>query len=298
MNLLYLVFGTNVRNHFQAYFSILTFLRHRTGLGTITVVTDAPDFYRHLADYVRVLPVQEELLREWKGEFDFFWRIKIKALELVASQFPDEPLLYLDSDTFLHGSFDALQAALAAGKAFMHEPEGTLSALGSKTERRMWQQVAGKPFGAVPITERHAMWNAGVVGIPAQGAAEAIALALRICDDLSRAGVTPRLIEQFALSVALQERFDLQAALPYIGHYWSNKTEWNEAITDFLLESSLKSRTVAEEVAALDEFDFRATAVKKRLKNTRWRLYRLVDQLFPPKEVVYINESGKDTPTS
>lgn len=291
MNLLYLVFGDNVRNHFQACFSILSFLRHRPGLGIITVVTDAPDFYRHLTDYVAVLPVDAATLREWKGEFDFFWRIKIKALELVAATYPGTPLLYLDSDTFLHGSFEALQMALAAGQAFMHEPEGALAELSSKTERRMWQQVGGKSFGGVLLHERHAMWNAGVVGIPAQGATEAITLALRICDDLSRAGVTPRLIEQFALSVALQERFDLQSALPYIGHYWSNKTEWNEAIASFLLESQLKSRSVAEEIEAVNSFDFRSVPVKKRLKNTRWRLYHLVDRLFPPKETLYAGDA-------
>ncbi|MBC8085355.1 MAG: hypothetical protein H7Z21_19325 [Hymenobacter sp.] len=270
---------------------MLTFLRHRPALGTITVVTDAPDFYRHLAAHVTVLPVDAARLREWKGEFDFFWRIKIKALELVAAQAPGVPLVYLDSDTFLHGSFAELRAALAAGQAFMHESEGTLAALGSKTERRMWQQVGGLSFGDVRLHERHAMWNAGVVGVPAQGAAEAIALALRICDDLSRAGVTPRLIEQFALSVALQERFELRAARPYIGHYWSNKTEWNEHIASFLLESRLKNRSVAAEIEAVHGFGFGDVPVKKRLKNTRWRLYRLVDHLFPPKETEYADDA-------
>lgn len=291
MNLLYLVFGANVRNHFQAHFSILSFLRHRgAGLGTVTVVTDAPDFYRHLAGHVQVLPVHEGTLREWKGEFDFFWRIKIKALEHVAAQAPGQPILYLDSDTFLHGSFAGLLAELAAGRALMHEPEGALAALGSKTERRMWQQVGGRPFGGVAIEARHVMWNAGVVGVPAQGAAEAIALALRICDELSQAGVTPRLIEQFALSVALQERFELRAARPYIGHYWSTKDEWNEVIAAFLLESSLKSRTVDEDAAALAGFDFRAVPVKRRLKNTRHRLVRAVDRLFPPRETEFAGE--------
>jgi len=292
MNLLYLVFGANVRNHFQALFSILSFLRHGAELSGITVVTDAPEFYRHLGGHVTVLPIEAATLREWKGEFDFFWRIKIKALEYVAGQFPGQPILYLDSDTFLHGSFAELHAALAAGTAFMHEPEGALAALSSKTEKLMWRQTGGKTFGGVRLNEQHTMWNAGVVGIPAQGGPEAIALALAICDDLSRQGVTPRLIEQFALSVALQEQFTLRAARPYIGHYWSNKDEWNEAISTFLLESSLKSRTVEEEVAALATFDFRIVPVKKTLKNTRWRLVHLVDRLFPPRETVYAGDDA------
>jgi hypothetical protein len=287
MHLIYLVFGTNVRNHFQANFSMLSFLRQPALLDGITVVTDAPDFYQHLAGHVGIMPIDEVKLREWKGEFDFFWRVKIKALEEVARQRPGVALLYLDSDTFLHGSLPELQARLAHGEAFMHEHEGALSGLQSKTDKRMWAQVGHKTFGGVRLHERHGMWNAGVVGIPAEKTAQAIALALNICDDFSREQVTPRLIEQFALSVALEETYPLRAARPYIGHYWSTKDEWNEHIAAFLLESHLQKRTVAEELAALAHFNFRVAPVKKMLKNTRWRLHHLVDRIFPPKEVVY-----------
>jgi hypothetical protein len=287
MHLVYLVFGSNVRNHFQATFSMLSFLRQPAGLDGITVVTDAPDFYQHLAGHVAVMPVNETTLHEWKGEFDFFWRIKIKALEEVARQRPGVALLYLDSDTFLHGALPALQARLARGEAFMHEREGALSELRSKTDRRMWEQVRQQDFGGVRLHERHGMWNAGVVGLPAEHAAPAIALALNICDDFSRRKVTPRLIEQFAISVALEETCPLHAARPYIGHYWSTKDEWNEHIAAFLLKSHLRKRSVAEELAALEQFDFRVAPVKKMLKNTRWRLHHLVDRIFPPTEIVY-----------
>ena len=287
MHLVYLVFGPNVRNHFQANFSMLSFLRQPAALDGITVVTDTPDFYRHLAGHVAVVPVNEATLREWKGEFDFFWRVKIRALEEVARQRPGVALLYLDADTFLHGALPELQARLGRGQAFMHEREGALSALRSKTERRTWEQVRQKTFGGVRLHARHAMWNAGVVGIPAEKSAQAIALALRICDDFSRQQVTPRLIEQLAISVALAETYPLHAARPYIGHYWSTKDEWNEHIAAFLLESHLRKRSVAEELIALEGFDFRVAPVKKLLKNTRWRLYHLVDRIFPPKEVVY-----------
>jgi len=291
MHLIYLVFGTNVRNHFQANFSMLSFLRQSAGLDGITVVTDAPDFYRHLAGHVDIMSVNEATLQDWKGEFDFFWRVKIKALEAVARQHPGVALVYLDSDTFLHGSLPGLHARLSQGQAFMHEHEGALAELRSKTDRRMWAQVGQQEFGGVRLHERHGMWNAGVVGIPAEKAAEAVALALRICDDFSRARVTPRLIEQFAISVALEETYPLHAARPYIGHYWSTKDEWNEHIAAFLLESHLQQRTVAEELAALGAFNFRVAPVKKMLKNTHGRLVQLVDHLFPPKERVYAGEA-------
>ena len=292
MQLLYLVFGTNIQNHFQAHFSILTFLRQGQGDLRITVLTDAPEFYRHLGAAITVQVVEAATLREWEGEFKFFWRVKIKAMEQAARQHPELPLLYLDSDTFLYGSLSALRQHLGAGQALMHEAEGLLSALPSKTERRMWQQVQGQSFGGVAMTPQHAMWNAGAVGVPAERSQEAIALALAICDDLCRRQVTPRLIEQFALSVALAETYGLHPARPYIGHYWSAKEEWNEVISAFLLESHLRGRSVAEELAALASFDYRALPIKKREKNTRYRLEGLVRRLFPAQNVQYIGAEG------
>ena len=88
--------------------------------------------------------------------------------------------------------------------------------------------------------------------------------------------------------MALAETGPLEAAAPHIGHYWSTKTEWNAAISAFLLESHLQERTVAEEVAALADFDYRALPVKHRVRSTQGRLEKLVGRLFPPREVTYI----------
>ncbi|MBO2013042.1 hypothetical protein [Hymenobacter negativus] len=294
MQLLYLVFGKNVQVHFQTNFSILSFLRQGPGIITsIKLVTDSPDFYRHLGSAVTIEAIDAAILNEWQGEYKFFWRAKIKALELVAQQQPDIPLLYLDTDTFLHGSLSQLSQQLATGTAFMHEAEGSLAALTSKTERLMWQQVQGKPFGGVIIQEKHQMWNAGVVALPATHNLEAIALALRICDEMCALRVTSRLIEQFSLSVALTETYPMQEARPYIGHYWSTKDEWNASISTFLLESHLKQRTVAEELAALADFNFQQHPIKKKIRNTEHRLHRLVSKLLPPRSIEFIAPSPK-----
>ncbi len=148
MHLLYLVFGPNIQNHFHAHFSVLTFLRQGQAALKITVMTDTPAYYRHLGAAVAVQALDQDMLREWQGEFKFFWRIKIKALELAARQAPELPLLYLDSDTLLYGPLATLRQELATGHALMHEPEGRLAALPSKTERRMWQQVQGQVLAA------------------------------------------------------------------------------------------------------------------------------------------------------
>jgi hypothetical protein len=126
------------------------------------------------------------------------------------------------------------------------------------------------------------------VGIPAARNLEAIDLALRICDELCEQQVTPRLIEQFALSVALAETYPLQEARPTIGHYWSTKDEWNASISAFMLESHLKKRTLEAELAALNSFDYRKLPIKKKLRNTKRRLDKLSHRMFPPKQVYFI----------
>ncbi|GAB2478810.1 hypothetical protein GCM10011375_18140 [Hymenobacter qilianensis] len=289
MQLLFLVFGNNLQNHFQAHFSILSFLRQKnSGLAGITVVTDAPDFYLHLAQHITVHTLDAHTLQEWQGEYRFFWRAKIKALEYAVRQHPEAPLLYLDTDTFLHGSLAKLRQELSDGVAFMHEAEGPLASLTSKTERRMWQQVKDRSFGGVAMHEQLLMWNAGVVGIPASKNLEAVGLALRICDELCEQQVTPRLIEQFALSVALAETYTLRAARAHLGHYWSTKDDWNASISAFFLESHLKKRTVEAELAAMSTFDYQNLPIKQKVRNTQRRLENLVQRLFPPQQVNYI----------
>jgi hypothetical protein len=289
IRLVYLIFGKNIQNHFQANFSIISFLSQGKDLiDGITVITDAPDFYQRIAERVDIEEISSKTLKDWEGEFDFFWRVKIKALEHVAQQHQDRHLIYLDSDTFLYGSLDQLSQNLATGVAFMHEIEGALSKLTSKTERRMWQQIKGKTFGGITMHERNIMYNAGVVAIPAVHNLEAITLALRICDDLCAQKVTPRLIEQFALSVALTETYVMQQARAHIGHYWSTKDEWNGVIMAFLLESHLENCTVEDEILSLEKFNFNSLPIKKKTRNTQHRLNKLINKFFPPKNVEYL----------
>ncbi|WP_207435305.1 hypothetical protein [Sabulibacter ruber] len=290
MNLLFLTFGPNIKNHFQANFAILSFLPYLKEQHRIYVYTDYPNLYQHLQDHVQVVTATPEQLTQWKGPHNFFWRVKIKAIEQLVQQHPDQSVMYLDSDVFLYRNPEELCSELAAGKAFMHLCEGKLSELKSKTDKRMWSQVKGLNIGNLQITENHHMWNAGVVTLPAQKNLEAIQLALQICDTLCAQKVTPRLIEQFALSVALEETYELCEAKPWIAHYWGNKDEWNECINQFFMESHLQGLSLDQDIARLQQFNFKSLALLKRPKNTRTRLINVVDSLFPVKGESFIEE--------
>jgi len=139
MNIIYLVFGEELSNHLQANFSILSMLTQEKTIDSINVVTDQPNFYNHLSGYVKTFEIDHKTLVEWKGEYDFFWRAKIKAIELITRTYKNENLLYLDSDTFLFGDLKQIKDKLNDGFSFMHLSEGKLSQLGSKEEKLLWR---------------------------------------------------------------------------------------------------------------------------------------------------------------
>lgn len=287
MNILYLVFGNDQRNHSQAYFSICSFLAQMDATDRVFIMTDNSDLYTRLGKRINILETNQEHLTKWQGEYKFFWRAKIKAIEYISRLYPHEATLYLDTDTFLFSSLNELKTLLK--NPVMHLNEGNLSKLKSKTEKTMWQQVGGRTFGNIPINSEHCMWNAGVVGIPANKGQIISESALTICDDMLKEDVTRRLIEQFSLSVALSENGNLQAAEPYIGHYWSNKEEWNEAIQKFMAASFLKGHTIQEDIEAISTFDFSKIALQKRIPNTQIRLKKVISKWFPSKDKAFIS---------
>jgi hypothetical protein len=286
MNILYLVFGENQQNHAQAYFSICSFLGMMEIKDRVYVMTDTPDFYERLNGKIEILTINKTQLDDWQGTHQFFWRAKIKAIEHICRLHPKESVLYLDTDTFLYSDLKKLKSDLE--NPVMHLNEGALSELKSKTEKLMWQQVGNKNYGSVQIQAHHAMWNAGVVGIPAHKGLKICQLALDICDDMLVANVTRRLIEQFALGVALSENGDMKPAESYIGHYWSNKEEWSVFIQRFIINSSLKNNSLETDIEDIKRFNFSKIAILKRIPNTQIRLKKLIEKWFPSEDKVFI----------
>lgn len=279
MNILYLVFGNEQLYHSQAYFSICSFLSQIEASDRILVMTDAPNFYVRFGDKVQIIAIDQALIEAWKGEYNFVFRAKIKAIEYVCQLYPHEPIMYLDSDTFLFNDLKLLNESTK--NPLMHTREGLLSGLKSKTIRKLWHTIKGREFEGIQITAKHAMWNAGVVGIPAEQGLKITNLVLQICDKILAEKVGKWVVEQFSFSIVMSENGNLQAAEPFIGHYWSNKEEWNEEIQKFMLESFLKGNSVQDDIKAISEFNFSKIAISKRIPNTQIRFKKLVEKWFP-----------------
>lgn len=290
MNLLYITFGPNERNHLQAAFSIYSFLAFKAPVGVINILTDQPGFYRRFRDRLNIVPMDERVLKEWKGPKDFFWRVKIKSLERIAAEFPQQPLLYLDTDTFLYRDFAPALELLSRGKAGMHEPEGLLTAIGTKSARMTAANVkAIRREGFQPL-DSYPMWNAGAVLTPNTRGGDEFALALEICDKLLTVSSRPVLVEQFALSAALEQCYGLEPLHPMIAHYWSTKDEWNELIGRYFLSLYLKDMPEAEALDAFRSLDLFSLPIKRIQRNTKRRLKNVIDKAFDDKEIHYLKK--------
>lgn len=296
MNLLYFVFGPRLDNHQMVQHSILSFLSKRGNAdGHVYVMTDYPDLYKRYSQYVEILPLTSQQIEEWKGEHKFFWRAKIKAIqmvgEIVSKSDTPAPLVYLDGDTFFFGDVSAMENTLKGGKGMMHLDEGHPSNMKTKS-LAMWKTVSGHTYSGVKIGKEHNMWNAGVVAIPADKLIEVPQLALNICDGMLDDGAEPIVVEQYSLSIALKELCGLAPASTCIGHYWGNKPQWLEHINNMFNESFMQNRTVEDDIECI-EIDrmMQNIPVYAHYSSWRGRFQKKLNKMFAhPKVVRYANQ--------
>lgn len=290
INLLLLTFGQKTEHHSQAAFSILSFLKEPL-INKVIIITDRPDFYDFLGDRVECICVSETKCKQWQGPHQFFWRVKIKALEFAQEKYPNDHLLYVDSDTFLAGNLTALYQSLENGYSAMHKQEYLFSSVKntSNTERKMFSVLNGKCFSSIHINELCAMWNAGVIALPKDKAKELISLSILICDEICETKCPRRLVEQLSFSLALSHLAKLLPCDAFIGHYWGNKSEWNQHINLFFADAFLKNKSVDILIEELKEFDWSSLPIIKKERSTNEKLCKLIDRLFPPKHIQFFN---------
>lgn len=287
MNIVYLVFGDNLDNYQQVYFSIYTAFLHKTPDDKIIVVAENASLFQSFGNKIEIIGINKEKIKEWEGIHKFFWRVKIKALELVAEKYPLDSILYLDGDTFFFESTKSLKKGLLQGQNYMHLNEGKLSGLTTKTEKLMWNQMKNKTYHNIKIDNQTCMWNAGVIGISNKHL-QCLKLTLAVNDSLCANNVTRRLIEQFSFSVALNKYSKLVPASNVIGHYWGNKEEWNFVIGTFLKECFMKQYSFEEILDKIQEMNLKKYPVWIRKSNTQKRLKKLIDGFYKDLKPKYV----------
>lgn len=290
MNILYIVMGGDevLRYYMEAYLSIRTFQKQLVEDDRIFVLTDNPALFNRAG--VEVLPITQEQKKDWMGPHQFFFRTKIKGMEYLHERYPNDALLYLDSDTFLYGDLSKLKGLLEEGKGLMHLNEGMPAGI-SNTANRLWKKVVGRQYAGITIGEGHNMWNAGVVGIPANKATQTIADALALCDGMLDDGANTFITEQYATSISMAQHTTLCEAANAIGHYWSNKAVWEQLASKILISAYMKGASLEEELAALDVDELRHTPIYVHHSHRGEQLHALIERLFPDRDERFVDSN-------
>jgi hypothetical protein len=286
MNLLFINWGAHPGNHAQCIFALLTAFRYNDCFDDYYVITDRPDFYYFMGDRVKVIPITEQQITEWKGEENYLFHVKIKGIAYFNQLHPDKAILYTDADIFFYNKPDRLRALLQEKKAFMHLNEGSFESYmkHSHTARRVFPKLAALDLGKYKVTKETCMFNAGILGIPQNdNLQELLDDVLSLSKFLCKQDLKMHYMEQLAFSLVLQDAYQpLYSSNDCIGHYWGNKEAWENAITLFLVGAHIQNLPIDETVASLSGFNFNIPVIcKKRIMNTR--LNKLARKFFPDR---------------
>ena len=259
-------------------------------------MTDHTAAYQRLADCVETLEVTPEMLQKWRGEKNYSFRIKIKAVQYAVEQLmkdadPPASVMFMDSDTFAIGNWDALYDDVEAGMAYMQKNEG-MPYLTHGPSQRLWNDVKGKRYVGITMDEKAEMWNSGVIGMPISKASAVCELTLRLCDEMLADGVRSFNVEQFCFSLALRHHCqEIHSAEPYMCHYWGNKEGWNLLQGSFFTRSLMEQHTLEEDMQLIRELDVSSVPYYVRSPIWRKRFLKWIDHIAPLKNLQYLKKT-------
>lgn len=211
----------------QAVLSLVSLLlvygRSRPGFNII-VLTDMPERFAWLKTRLpldaRLLP--RDQIPELSGPHGFLLRAKIAVMAEIHAEICSN-LLFIDTDTILRGRLENIFRGMANGECFLHKREWPLQK-GRKLHPELCPQdldFALESDTKIQITGETEMWNSGVVGIPTFRG-DLLRDALDLCDQYYK--IYPGWhVEQFSLSIILQQTGRLRGCRRKIFHYWHSK---------------------------------------------------------------------------
>lgn len=212
MRIVYQAYGAGEYRR-QALFSALS-LRHQDRHGRAAVVVYTDDVAAFTQAGFETVVLDRAMIAAGRGRFDFVHRLKLHVLRDAIGRSPDaEGWMVLDADTQWRTPPDDLADALRAGRAVMHVRE---EPVGPRSHASIHRAV----LRLLPERAGFLMLNAGVVGVPAAGGAEAIDAAIALTDKLLLHCLARNWLEQAAVSLVLQERYEVAFAGERVLHYW------------------------------------------------------------------------------
>lgn len=229
MNVRYatLAYGAHPVVHREATMLLVSLLAHAPHPYEIVVVTDHAERFSWFGDLVRIRVLSPGELNAWRGAEPFSMRQKLEAARAVM---PSEgALVFLDADTLAASDLSPLVQALAAGALLMHKREFELGASQRRGNRTLWSELERRTFAGWEFRADDAMWNSGVLGLPAADRA-LLDKTLSLYDAMAAAGIRHFATEQLVAGLVLARTGRLRPAEHWFTHYWGNKDGYDRAI--------------------------------------------------------------------
>ncbi|GAB3487925.1 hypothetical protein [Marinomonas epiphytica] len=278
--IIFLAFGPRLDLYTQIHFALRSIQMWGEEGYTVTLLTDRVDRFATLKDEVNILPLTADQMQAWRGRHDFMWRIKMKAIEHVANIYPNDHVLYFDSDVVIGKPLTNIFKGLENNQFFMHKAEKVIADSPSSKDKKLTRALQGFASQNYQFDGTTQMYNAGVIAAPAERASTVLADAIELCDALCETAADKTFLEQLAFSMAFYRTGGLREAAAEVIHYWGNKDNWNRIAEVFFIESRLENRTKAEELDAIKQIDVSATPYYYRIQATNRRLKKLIDKCF------------------
>jgi hypothetical protein len=226
-HIIYISFG-NPKIHVQNLFSILStipYYKSEEKTFSILIYTDNPAFFKkwlYPYDFINYHPINHDLLTQWKGPYNYIFRVKIKAIENSLENLKGK-ILYLDGDTFFINSPVKIFDKIGHGHTMMYLKEGAFSDPDFKNWECIRQHMKTHKFktekNLFEFPLEQFMWNAGVVGINHSNK-QFIDLVLDLTDQYcAQVSLNAYHQDQVMFSYVLQNNTIIHSAEESIFHY-------------------------------------------------------------------------------
>lgn len=277
MNLVYQAYGRDDVIG-QVLFSCTTLLSRLSENSSLKVIiyTDQGKRLRSFfteESRVHIEEVEPKQIQVWRGDIDFVHRVKIEILKNAANKWQNT-VLYADGDTFFNADPTERFKMVSDDVSLMHLPENALSEGRDPLSKKICKFVRKESFhvdsSELKVSENTVMWNAGVIGVSTKNCSMFKDI-LELTDQMY-SKYPKHVMEQLAVSVALQKKTKVLRTDDIIGHYWNQKDEFQTAI-DSHLE---KHKTLSQSIENLRDFQWpRAPKPKpKGIKKILHKLFR------------------------
>jgi hypothetical protein len=205
--------------YYETVYSVYSCLLNNNDLDDIEFIiyTDNIIFFNHYFSHLKINYeyIPSSLLAEWKGEFNFIHRLKIKMLQDALTKYRGN-FIYVDSDTYFVSSTTKVFADISQGTLFMHCYEKNLDR--SRIYKPLLNYKTIFSDTEIMFTNKIQIWNAGAIGMNNESNV-LLAKILLLTDHLYKY-YQRHIIEQFAFSYIFQQIAIIQPLDKEIYHYW------------------------------------------------------------------------------